>query len=298
MQEKLYDHQHYYHTHSDFFKSPSDLVHAFLMPNYNIGMHEQEFYEINIVTSGEGMHYIDGHRVDASPGDVFIVPPNISHGYVGGKGFDVYHVIFNDTFMQKHLIDLQQLPNFFTLFGAEPLMRGKTASPLHLKLSNNEMMEVVSFLDKISKYNDFENTTQGMIRSNLAMVSIGLLCNAYESISDDDETLFRENRALMESISYIHEKYYEKITIEDLAHIAHTSRSSYIMKFKEICKMPPASYITKVRIEAAASMLTNTNLTISEIADRTGFYDTAHFSKVFKDTYGVAPIQYRSKDTI
>ena len=150
-------------------------------------------------------------------------------------------------------------------------MRGKTASPLHLKLSNNEMMEVVSFLDKISKYNDFENTTQGMIRSNLAMVSIGLLCNAYESISDDDETLFRENRALMESISYIHEKYYEKITIEDLAHIAHTSRSSYIMKFKEICKMPPASYITKVRIEAAASMLTNTNLTISEIADRTGF---------------------------
>ncbi len=298
MQERLLNHEHYYHAHSDFFISPSDMVHAFLMPNYDIGMHEQEFYEINLVTSGEGMHHIDGHRVNASQGDVFIVPPNVSHGYIGGKGFDVYHIILNDSFMQKHLMDLQQLPNFFSLFGAEPLMRGKTASPLHLRLSHDKKLEIISILDKISQYNNYSDTTQGMIRSSLAMVSIGLLCNAYESENENYETLFCENRALMESISYIHEKYYEKITIEHLAHIAHASRSSYIKKFKEICKMSPASYITKIRIEAAASMLINTNLTISEIADRTGFYDTAHFSKIFKGMYGISPVAYKNKNLV
>ena len=45
--QKLANHNHYYHTHSDFFHYSSDLVHAFLMDNYNIGMHEQEFYEIS-----------------------------------------------------------------------------------------------------------------------------------------------------------------------------------------------------------------------------------------------------------
>ena len=58
------------------------------MKDYEIGMHEQEFYEINLITKGEGMHYIDDSRIKAEVGDVFIIPPKISHGYLGGKDFD------------------------------------------------------------------------------------------------------------------------------------------------------------------------------------------------------------------
>ena len=77
---KLGNHDHYYHTHSDFFHNSHDLVHAFLMKDYYIGMHEQEFFEINIISRGNGIHYINNNRINANTGDVFIIPPKISHG--------------------------------------------------------------------------------------------------------------------------------------------------------------------------------------------------------------------------
>lgn len=290
---KLSNHEHYYHTHSDFFKNPFDLVHAFLMKNYDIGMHEQEFYEINIISQGNGSHYINNNRINASVGDVFIIPPDVSHGYVGGEGFDVFHVILSDAFMNKYIADLQQLPSFFTLFGAEPLMRGNTNHPLHLTLSNEMLKPSLNILFEISRYNDFSNPAECLIRSNLAMASIGLLCDAYSSSTPNPDFLFGEEHALMESISYIHERYFDKITIEDLYQIAHMSRSSYIKKFKEICKMSPAAYITKVRINSAAVMLSDSSLSVSEIAYKTGFYDASHFTKIFENYYGVSPITYR-----
>ena len=293
--EKLANHEHYYHTHTDFFNHSSDLVHAFLMGNYSIGMHEQEFFEINVVTRGEGVHYINNNRVDAKVGDVFIIPPNISHGYAGGDGFDVFHVILSDGFMNKHVADLQQLPYFFTLFGAEPLMRGKTANSLHLTLSRDYFSDTLAILHSIARYNNFDDPIEGMIRNNYAMICIGILCNAYMMNNRHIDSFLSEDHALMESISFMHERYFEKITIDDLTRIAHISRSAYIEKFKEICKMTPSAYLNKIRIESAAGMLLNTNQSISEIAYRTGFYDASHFTKSFTAFYKITPVAFRSE---
>ena len=290
---KLGNHEHYYHTHDDFFKHSSDLVHAFLMKDYDIGMHEQEFFEINIISRGHGVHYINNNMINANVGDVFIIPPKISHGYVGGDGFDVFHIILSDAFMNKHIADLQNLSAFYKLFGAEPLMRGRTTYPLHLTLSKEELAPALNIIFEISRYINFSDPTECLIRSNLAMASIGLLCNTYALNNPHSDMTQSEEHALMESISYIHEKYYEKITIETLMQIAHMSRTSYIKKFKEICKMSPAAYITKIRIESATTMLLNTSLSVSEIAYKTGFYDASHLTKTFETYYSMTPMKYK-----
>ena len=293
---KLENHDHYYHTHSDFFKNPYDLVHAFLMKDYDIGMHEQEFFEINIISRGSGVHYINNSMINANMGDVFIIPPKINHGYVGGEGFDVFHVILSDFFMNKYIADLQNLSAFYKLFGAEPLMRGKTTSPLHLTLSKEALTPTLNILYEIARYVNYNDPTESLIRSNLAMASIGLLCNTYALSNPNSDMTQSEEPALMESISYIHERYYEKITIETLMQIAHMSRTSYIKKFKEICKISPAAYITKVRVDSASVMLLNTSLSVSEIAYKTGFYDASHLSKTFETYYFMTPVEYKNKN--
>ena len=292
---KLENYSHYYHTHSEFFHHSLDLVQAFLMPNYEIGMHEQEFYEINVVTRGRGVHYINNNRITAAAGDVFIIPPNNGHGYVGGAGFDVFHVILSEGFMNKYVADLQRLPSFFALFGAEPLMRGKTVSPLHLSLSEQTLADTLAVLEKIAQHTDYQDSVDCIIRSSLAMIAIGILCRAYTQSRPKPEFSFYEDRALMESISYIHEHYFEKITVEDLTRIAHISRSSYLKKFKNICKMTPSAYITKIRMDSAVNMLANTSLTVADIALRTGYYDASHFSKTFESYYGMSAVAYRNR---
>lgn len=51
--------------------------------------------------------------------------------------------------------------------------------------------------------------------------------------------------------------------------------------------------ITRVKIDAAIRLLTETDLSIADIAYRTSFYDHAHFAKVFRKATGFSPSDYR-----
>ena len=91
----LPDHYEYYYTQNEVFKGELDNIHAFVMHNYKIGMHVQEFPEINIVINGNGKHYIEENCLDVGVGDIFIIPPEVRHGYLGGEGFDVFHILIH-----------------------------------------------------------------------------------------------------------------------------------------------------------------------------------------------------------
>lgn len=296
--QELAKNAHYFYYHWEFFHTPLDLVHAFLEKDFNIGMHEQEFYEINVITKGSGVHYIHTSRVEATVGDVFIIPPRVSHGYLGGEGFDVFHLLLSDTFMNKHIADMQLFPSFYTLFGAEPMMRGKTESDLYLKLSAENFKAIMNILWQIAHYTNYGETVEDLMRSNFAMIAIGMMCQAYTQSGIQRSFDAGNDRAIMKSISFIHEKYFEKITIDDLTHIAHISRSAYIKRFKEICKMSPSAYITKTRMESASAMLLNTSLSVSEIAYKTGFYDASHLTKTFEAYYSMTPMEYKNQSKV
>ena len=276
------------------FISELDDIHAFIMKDYSIGMHLQDFFEINIVVKGRGRHYIEDNSVSADVGDVFIIPPNVRHGYVGGKGFDVFHLLVSDKFIEKNTSALQSVPSFFVLFTAEPLLRAKVGTPLHLRLSKSRFESVDRVLSAMLEHNRTDTTSDHLIRSSLGMIAIVTLCKIYsESHTAKDENELDGDKAFMNSISMIHERYYEKLTISELARAASLSRSAYIKKFKYVCKMPPAEYVMKRRMEIGAHMLKNTSYTIYEIAVKTGFYDAAHFSKAFKSYNGITPLEYR-----
>jgi len=49
------------------------------------------------------------------------------------------------------------------------------------------------------------------------------------------------------------------------------------------------SYLNKVRIEYAVQLLRTTNMTVKEIALRSGYINISHFNRIFKKTVGVAP---------
>ena len=84
-------------------------------------------------------------------------------------------------------------------------------------------------------------------------------------------------------------------TLEELARIAHLSRSTFLRRFKSITGGTPAEYVTDLRVSAAKSMLVDTAISISDIAITVGFYDSPHFSRVFKSKTGLSPIAYRNK---
>ena len=292
--EKLPRAPHYLYTNQQQFRITLDLIHAFIMRNYSIDMHVQEFVEINIITGGTGMHYIEDRRLPANHGDIFIIPPQTCHGYVGGEGFDVYHFLISNQFMEKYIADLQLLPSFFILFKAEPLMRGSNREPLHLTLTDEQFLKIEVLLHELQKYSSPQTPADSNICNSLAMILITSLCEMYtENTNNTDNSSVHDDEAFLNALALIEERYYEKISIARLAKTAQLSRSSFLRKFQEVCKTSPAKYLTQRRIEAAKHLLANTSLPISDIAEKTGFYDASHFFRIFTAETGTSPNLYR-----
>jgi len=82
-------------------------------------------------------------------------------------------------------------------------------------------------------------------------------------------------------------------TVGALAEEAYMSRTSFAVKFTETTGMSPFAYLTHIRMLNAIELLSTTNLTLEEIAQRIGYGSEAAFSAAFKREIGVAPGAYR-----
>lgn len=80
-----------------------------------------------------------------------------------------------------------------------------------------------------------------------------------------------------------------RLTIEMLAREVGLSPAHFARAFKETLGRAPHQYLLAQRLERARRLLESTALTLSDIAQRTGFADQAHFTRLFKRAFGTTP---------
>ena len=86
---------------------------------------------------------------------------------------------------------------------------------------------------------------------------------------------------------------YSNLSIDELARLCHLSPSSFKRKFQESFNTSPKKYISKKKIEKAASLLKTADSRVSDIAYDVGFDSLATFSRNFIAIYGKSPSAYR-----
>jgi PAS domain S-box-containing protein len=90
-------------------------------------------------------------------------------------------------------------------------------------------------------------------------------------------------------------EYASPLETADLAQKVRLSVSQFNRQFKKRFHSTPRSYLLNVRLNAACHFLTTTELTMSDIAHRTGFYDQSHFTNQFVKLYRTPPSKYRTQ---
>jgi AraC-like DNA-binding protein len=86
---------------------------------------------------------------------------------------------------------------------------------------------------------------------------------------------------------------YSNITIEALATVTNLSVSSFKREFRKVYDDTPANYLKNKKIDKAKRMLQVSDQNISGIAYDCGFVSLAHFSKSFKEKFGLTPSQFK-----
>ena len=95
------------------------------------------------------------------------------------------------------------------------------------------------------------------------------------------------------ALAMIHEDGATKWDASVLAERVGLSRTRFFARFSELVGEPPAQYISKWRMSAAADALVRADVTVSELAERTGYGSEDAFVRVFKRTFGKTPSAYR-----
>ena len=96
-----------------------------------------------------------------------------------------------------------------------------------------------------------------------------------------------------EAALFIRRNYARPVSVTDIAVHVNLSRTYLTEQFKRIYGMPPHEYLTAYRLSAAKNLLINTSMTVTEIAEKTGFRDVYSFSRVFSRMNGISPAKYR-----
>jgi AraC-like DNA-binding protein len=88
------------------------------------------------------------------------------------------------------------------------------------------------------------------------------------------------------------------LDVAALARAAHLSPKHFARTFKDVVGVPPMTYLQAMRLSRARTALAATDAPAGRIATDHGFSDAAHFSRAFKQRYGVTPSQFRARTPV
>lgn len=97
------------------------------------------------------------------------------------------------------------------------------------------------------------------------------------------------------AINYIVQNYRSDISITDLAESCKIHRNYLGKIFRENLGVSPQEFLINFRMKKAVQLLITTTLSIKDIGNAVGYPNQLHFSKAFKNIYGISPREYRTK---
>lgn len=101
---------------------------------------------------------------------------------------------------------------------------------------------------------------------------------------------------IKEAISFIEQNFQNDISVEDIAHSCGLNRSYFGKIFHENMGKSPQEFLISYRMTKAAELLKLTKLSIGDVGNAVGYPNQLHFSRAFKNVYGISPRQWREEN--
>ena len=250
-------------------------------------IHWHEEIELIVIQKGKGLITLDFIEYEVEAGNTIIVLPGHLHSIreISGERMEYENIIFKKELLFSAKEDIIN-SKFF-----EPLFRGEINIQNFItpKLSfYDDFSNIIKNMDSLSEKRDFG--FQIMIKSNLFKLFYILIQNMKAAQSKYNK---KSEEKVKEIISYIHEHYYEDIKLKEVADFCNYSPSHFMRFFKEHLHTSFTKYLNDYRLIQAKKLLSESDLSVLEVAEKCGFNNISYFNRLFKKKYSLTPRELR-----
>lgn len=246
-------------------------------------LHEHpDAFELLLVTSGEGVYYLDSSYYEIRQGDLIFCNSGVLHDELTekNKGLSFYG-------LRAAGFIYQNLPENHIITGEmRPVVASEDNYGAFLKL-----FEVLfQYADARLHLEEF----CGQLMMSILNLAVATVYEAHMKSPDmTGETRPKGTKQLYRIKQYIDQNYHDDLSLESLGKIFYLSPYYLSHIFKEAFEIPPMQYIYRRRIGEAQSLLITTGDPVTKIAGLVGFGDSNYFSAQFKRYVGMTPSAYR-----
>ena len=242
---------------------------------YKTSNHIHQHIEIVIPLEGETDVVIKDKRTVMSPGDICVITPFQPHRIRAHKDSELWMAVFSTACVPDWHID------------AERVMRSDS---LIFKLED----PLLSFVKKhLLKYSDTPYVFFDDIPREIKSALYAIFTEFFQCAPKNDN--IKHGNALSTMILYIGEHFRENITLSSVS-----KAIGYNPKYLSQClsALPDTTFpslINSCRIELSKTMLIRTDMNISDIAYECGYNEERTYRRVFTNSMGYSPSEYRKR---
>jgi AraC family transcriptional regulator, L-rhamnose operon transcriptional activator RhaR len=254
-------------------------------------LHTHSFFEIALITGGEGVHHSLAGRQQLEPGDLILLRPGVWHQYDECRGLQVYNCCFSADLVQRELAWTREDPLLGYLLWTGPFSAQRRGM-LTAHLEPATMKEGLEHLDELRR---LRNHSLSRHRGDIVgWLSLYLSCVA-RTVAEHGDRGELTHPAVLDAMRMMEADPARQWTLTDLAHALHLAPGYLVRLFKSTTGLPPMTYLSQHRVELAADQLLHTDLPINRIGESVGWPDQNYFARRFKSHYGLSASSYRQR---